>query len=170
VLNVPSPVADEIRELRSFLDPSRAKLAIEISLCGSNGRGIIAPGQPPEAVFAETDKIARRTHPFSARFDSIKRFPDTGIFYYTLTDPAPFEKLHKMFADSKINFLPTNFAYEPHCTIKLSSKFHYTEEQIIARLYPPQEEFVIDTISIYSLNLDKNIPRLLHRVNLQETS
>ena len=36
VLNVPSPTADEVRGIRSFFDPPRANMAVEISLCGSN--------------------------------------------------------------------------------------------------------------------------------------
>jgi len=166
VLNIPSPVADELRNIRSFFDPPRANLAIEISLCGSNGRGIISPGQDPDMVFTEIDAIAAQTEPFPAKFGCVKRFPDTGIFYYTLEDPEPFKALHSMCVQSKIKFEPTDFPYEPHCTIKLGRHTEYSEEEIIIRLEPPDESFMIDTMSVYSLSKNEQLPRLLHRVNL----
>lgn len=166
VLNIPSPVADELRSIRAFFDPQRAHMAIEISLCGSNGRGTISPGQNPDTVFAEIDAIARKFEPFSARFGHVERFPDTGIFYYTLKNPTPFEKLHSLFVKSSIKFEPTDFPYEPHCTLKLSQHAEYTEKQILKHLHPPKHSFIIDTMSIYSLTQNQQIPKLLHRVNL----
>jgi 2'-5' RNA ligase superfamily len=166
VLNIPSPVAEELRNIRAFLDPPRANMAVEISLCGSNGRGTIFPGQDPDLVFAEIDAIARQTEAFRAKFGHVEHFPDTGIFYYTLKDPEPFEKLHSMFVESSIKFAPTDFSYEPHCTLKLSQHAEYTEKQILKHLRPPKHNFIIDTMSIYSLSQNQQIPRLLHRVNL----
>jgi len=165
VLNVPSPVADELRRIRSFFDPPRANMAVEICLCGSNGRGTIAPGQDPEVVFAELDAIAAKMKAFSAKFGHVERFPDTGIFYYTLENARPFEILHFTIIKSYIKFNPTPFPYEPHCTLKLGEYTEYTEEQMLERLQPPNEDFVIDTMSVYSINQDQQIPRLLHRVN-----
>jgi len=166
VLNIPAPVADQLRNIRSFFDPPRANMAIEISLCGSNGRGTIFPGQNPDMVFSEMDSIARQTEAFSAKFGHVEHFPDTGIFYYTLQDIEPFEKLHSLFVESKIKFESTEFPYEPHCTLKLSKHAEYTEKQIMAHLQPPKQDFIIDTMSIYSLSKNQQIPRLLHRVNL----
>jgi 2'-5' RNA ligase len=169
VLNIPSPVADELRNIRSFFDPPRAHMAIEISLCGSNGRGTISQGQDTDAVFAEIDAIAARTEAFSAKFGHVEHFPDTGIFFYTLKNPEPFEQLHSLFVESNIKFEPTDFPYAPHCTLKLGKHAEYTEKQIMAHLKPPKEDFIIDTLSIYSLSQNQQIPRLLHRVNLGET-
>jgi len=166
VLNIPSPVADELRDIRSFFDPPRAHMAIEISLCGSNGRGTIFPGQDPDMVFKEIDTIAGKTEAFSARFGHVEHFPDTGIFYYTLKNPEPFEKMHSLFVESNIKFAPTDFPYEPHCTLKLSQHAEYTEKQILKHLCPPNHDFIIDTMSIYSLSQNQQLPRLLHRVNL----
>ena len=165
VLNIPSPVADQLRDIRSFFDPPRAHMAIEISLCGSNGCGTIVPGQDPDMVFNELDAIALITEPFSAKFGQVKHFPDTGIFYYTLQDIEPFEKLHNTIIKSKIKFNATNFSYEPHCTLKLAKHAEYTEEQILEHLQPPNQDFIIDTMSVYSLSQDQKHPRLLHRVN-----
>ena len=164
VLNIPSPVADELRRIRSFFDPPRANMAVEISLCGSNGRGTISPGQDPDAVFGELDAIAAKTEAFSAKFGHVERFPDTGIFYYTLEDATPFEKLHLEITKSKIKFNPTPFPYEPHCTLKLAAFAEYTEEQMLERLQPPNQDFIIDTMSVYSLDKNQQ-PKLLHRVN-----
>jgi 2'-5' RNA ligase len=168
VLNIPSPVADELRAIRSFFDPPRAHMAIEISLCGSNGCGTIAPGQDPDIVFAELDSIADRFEPFYAKFGHVEHFPDTGIFYYTLENIEPFEMLHSIIVQSKIKFIKTDFPYEPHCTLKLSKHAEYTEEQMLERLQPPEESFIIDTMSIYSLSKNQLTPRLLHRVNFKK--
>jgi 2'-5' RNA ligase len=165
---VPSPFADKVRAIRSLIDPSRANLAVEISLCGSNGRGIISPGQNSKAVFAEIDAIAKNFKAFKATFGEVKRFPDTGIFYYTLLDPEPFIQLHELFVKSTIKFDPTDFPYEPHCTLKLGQDTEYSEEDIIKKLTPPRQDFTIDTISIYSINPKSKIPKLIHRVNLKK--
>ncbi|MDD5727152.1 MAG: 2'-5' RNA ligase family protein [Victivallales bacterium] len=167
VLNVPSPFADKIRTIRSFIDPSRANLAVEISLCGSNGRGTISPGQDPQKVFAEIDAIAGGFAAFSAAFGEVRRFPDTGIFYYTLRNNEFFTQLHQLFVQSRIEFEPTDFPYEPHCTLKLDPQPDYSLEDIIRHLTPPQESFIIDTLSVYSLDPRQLTPRLLHRVNLK---
>lgn len=166
VLNVPSPFADMVREIRSLIDPSRANMAVEISLCGSNGRGTISPGQDPKAVFAEIDAIAKNFKSFNATFGEVKRFPDTGIFYYTLRNPEPFIQLHELFVKSTIEFDPTDFPYEPHCTLKLERQTEYSEEDIIKKLSPPRQSFIIDTLSIYCINRETQVPRLLHRTNL----
>lgn len=167
VLNIPSPVADQLRNIRSFLDPPRAHMAIEISLCGSNGCGTIIPGQDPDMVFSELDAIAHKTEAFSAKFGHVEHFPDTGIFYYTLKNIEPFKKLHCMILESNIEFNATNFSYAPHCTLKLAEQAEYTEKQILEHLQPPNQDFIIDTMSIYSLSQKQQIPRLLHRVNLE---
>ena len=169
VLNIPSPVADQLRSIRSFFDPPRANMAIEISLCGSNGCGTILSGQDTDMVFAELDAVAAKAEAFSAKFGHVEHFPDTGIFYYTLEDSEPFEKLHSMITESNIKFNDTKFAYEPHCTLKLAKHAEYTEEQILERLQPPNQDFIIDTMSVYSLSQNQQIPRLLHRVNFGET-
>ena len=67
---------------------------------------------------------------------------------------------------SKIKFNDTKFSYEPHCTLKLAKDAEHTEEQMLERLQPPNQDFIIDTMSVYSINKDQQIPRLLHRVNL----
>ena len=166
VLNVPAPIADEVRNIRSFCDPERANGAIEISLCGSNGKGTICAGQDMDDVFSEADRIASMEKPFRTNFSSVERFPDTDIYYYTLENPEPFERLHKMFVASSIKFNPTDYAYEPHCTLKMTPLAGLTEEQILNALCPPDEIFTINTLSIYSLTGEQLTPRLLHRVNL----
>ena len=168
VLNIPSPVADQLRQIRSFFDPPRANMAIEISLCGSNGCGTILPGQDPDMVFTELDAIAGKFEAFGAKFGRVEHFPDTGIFFYTLQNNEPFEELHSLILESKIKFQTTDFPYEPHCTLKLGQHAEYTEKDILKHLEPPKQDFIIDTMSIYSLTQDNQIPRLLRRVNLKK--
>ena len=39
VLNIPSPMAERIRELRAKFDPARSAMAAEITITGSSGTG-----------------------------------------------------------------------------------------------------------------------------------
>ncbi|QSH41294.1 2'-5' RNA ligase family protein [Lentisphaerota bacterium ZTH] len=166
VLNVPSPVADEIRQMRRFFDIDRSHLSIEISLAGSNGLGTIAPNQDPEFVFREIDRIAGLNKPFKAEFGNVEKFPETGIFYYTVINPEPFIDLHNQLIDSAILFNRNPHPYKPHCTLRLAATTEFPEEDIIRRIQPPAEEFMLNTMSVCSLEGPMQEPRLLHRVNL----
>jgi 2'-5' RNA ligase len=166
VLNVPSPVADKIRETRRYFDPARSLLSVEISVAGSNGLGTITPGQDHEMVFAAIDHVAAMCQPFKAEFGRVERFKDTGIYYYMLEDPEPFIKIHHMLHESAVRFEPVNYEYEPHCTLKLGKHLEYSEEEILKKIQPPPEEFIINTLSVYSLVGEDAEPKLLHRINL----
>ena len=165
VANIPSPVAEEIREIRRQFDPVRANMSVEITLAGSGGIGTVLAGQHPEKVFAEIDRIAAAMQPFSAEFSSISRFPDTGICYYIIQPPEPFVKLQRMLAESDIVFNKCPFPYIPHCTLIL----HEDEQEIKLRelrsLPIPDAKFMIDTISVYRLTGEMLEPVLLHRAN-----
>ncbi|MCP3965401.1 MAG: 2'-5' RNA ligase family protein [Lentisphaerae bacterium] len=168
VLNVPSPVADEIRQMRRFLDIDRSHLSIEISLAGSNGLGTISAGQDQDFVFAEVDRIASLTKSFKAEFGIVEKFPDTGIFYYTVINPEPFKKLHNKLIESAIAFNPNPHQYEPHCTLRLAATTQFPEEDILRRIQPPSGEFLLNTMSVCSLEGPMQEPHLMHRVNLKK--
>ncbi|MFA7230719.1 MAG: 2'-5' RNA ligase family protein [Victivallaceae bacterium] len=165
VLNVPSPVADRVKEIRRCFDPDRSHLSVEITLAGSGGLGTVMAGQNPEETFAKLAGIAKSITPFEAEFGHVERFPDTGIYYYTLKQPEHFINVHNMLFASGIKFNPIKYPFTPHCTLKLALKTECSEDDFISRIQPPHETFVINTMSIYSLE-EKDEPKLLHRVNL----
>lgn len=164
VLNVPSPVADRVKEIRRCFDPDRAHMSVEITLAGSGGLGTVMAGQNPEKIFSRLAGIAKLIAPFEAAFGHVERFSETGIYYYTLKEPEHFINVHNMLAASGIKFNSTKYPFTPHCTLKLALKTEFSEEEFISCIQPPHETFVINTMSIYSLE-EKNEPKLLHRVN-----
>ncbi|MHB9138228.1 MAG: 2'-5' RNA ligase family protein [Victivallaceae bacterium] len=170
VVNVPSPVAENIREIRRWFDPERADMSVEITLAGSGGLGTVLSGQSQETVFAEVDRIAAAIQPFSAKLSELSRFPDTGICYYIVRPAEPFVELQRMLAESAIVFNPCPFPFIPHCTLIL----HEDEQELKLRelrgLPIPDAGFMIDTISVYRLNEEMLEPVLLHRANFSMKS
>ncbi len=165
VLNIPAPAADIVKDIRRRFDPDRADYPVEISVSGSNGIGSIIEGQDSVEVFAAIDRIAADLKPFSTSFREIRQFENTGIFYFTMAYPEKFVEIHDMVVSSGIWFTPNRFPYEPHCTICLNNAT-LTESDVAAlcAIKPPQEEFIINTISVYELN-SVDDGQLLHRCN-----
>lgn len=165
VINVPSPAADAVREIRRRFDPARADMSVEITLAGSGGLGTVLEGQAPEAVFAAVDRIAAATEPFTAHFGVINRFPDCGICYYTVLPAEPFIEMQQMLAESPVRFNPCPFPYTPHCTLILHEDEQETRLQTLLRRPRTDTWFKLDTISVYSLKDNMLEPVLLHRAN-----
>jgi 2'-5' RNA ligase len=170
VVNLPSPVADDIREIRRRFDPERADMSAEITLAGSGGLGTVMDGQSPETVFAEVDRIAAKMQPFEAEFSELSRFPATGICYYIVRPAVPFVELQKMLADSAIVFNPCPFTYIPHCTLILHEDEQELKLRELRSLPIPNAKFMIDTVSVYRLNEAMLEPVLLHRANFSMKS
>jgi 2'-5' RNA ligase len=165
VLNVPSPAAEAVREIRRRFDPARADMSVEITLAGSGGLGTVLNGQSPESVFAEIDRIAAAMKPFTAHFGEINRFPDTGICYYAVQPDNPFVEMQQMLAESAIIFNPCPFPYIPHCTLTLYEDKQGLKLRELRRLPRRDSGFIINTISVYSLTDRMLEPVLLHRAN-----
>jgi len=165
VLNVPSPAADIVREIRRRFDPARADMSVEITLAGSGGLGTVLEGQSPEAVFAAVDRIAAATEPFTAHFGAINRFPDCGICYYTVLPAEPFIEIQQMLAESPVRFACCPFPYTPHCTLILYEDEQELKLRELRRLPRTDTGFMLDTISVYSLTDGMLEPVLLHRAN-----
>jgi len=165
VLHVPSPAADMVTGMRRRFDPVRADMAVEISVTGSCGVGSIAPGQDPEMIFNEVDRVAAEIEPFEASFLRICRFRNTGIYYFSLSDHERFENLHRRLAESQVKFLPNPWPYEPHCTLKLRGNMTDEEENELLTIELPQNRFLINTLSVYELDTPLT-PQLRHRHGL----
>jgi len=165
VLNVPSPAAEVIREIRRQFDPARADMSVEITLAGSGGLGTVLEGQSPETVFAAIDRIAAATEPFTVHFGEITRFADSGACYYTVLPAEPFIEMQEMLAESPIRFSPCPFPYIPHCTLILYEDERELKLRELRSLPRPDAGFMLDTISVYSLTDGMLEPVLLHRAN-----
>lgn len=165
VLNVPSPAADAVREIRRQFEPARADMSVEITLAGSGGLGTVLEGQSPETVFAAVDRIAAATEPFTAYFGEINRFSDSGICYYTVQPIEPFVEIQQMLAESPVLFTPCSFPYTPHCTLILYEDEQDLRLQELQRRPRLNTGFILDTISVYSLTDNMLEPVLLHRAN-----
>ena len=163
VINVPSPAADAVREIRRRFDSARADMSVEITLAGSGGLGTVMEGQSPATVFAAVDRIAAATEPFAAHFGAINRFPDCGISYYAVQPVEPFVEIQQMLAESPIRFSPCHFPYTPHCTLILHEDERELKLQELLSLPRTDAGFMLDTISVYTLTDNMLEPVLLHR-------
>jgi 2'-5' RNA ligase len=150
-LNLPSPVAELILSIRRANgDAFRAALPAEITVAGSGGLGVVAPGQDPRAVFAALDRVAAATHPIAATFGPVIRFPNTDIFVLTLSDERPFRALQERLAASGIQFAHSPFPFTPHCTLRSHAPVSTAEASSLLSLRIT-EPFVLDTLTAYAL-------------------
>ena len=140
-------------------------MPVEITITGSSGLGHLVPGQSMEIVASEIDRIAAHFAPFSASFDKVERFPDTEIYYLTLSDPAPFRNIHEAFAGSAIGFRECPYPFQPHCTLKLRSTPSDSELLELLFLDTPKEPFSLSALSLYALPDIRTCERL-HTVRL----
>ena len=151
-LDLPNPVADQVLGIRrTHGDAFRAALPAEITVAGSGGLGVVAPGQDPHAVFAALDRVAAVTPPIAATFGPVIRFPQTDIFVLTLVDETPFRVLQQRLAASGIRFRPSPFPFTPHCTLRSHSPVSQAEACGLLSLRIT-ERFVLDTLSVYALD------------------
>lgn len=164
VVNVPSPVAELIKDIRRRFDPQRSEDVVEISLSGSCGLGFIIPGQKPETVFAILDRLAAGLRPFPVRFNAVRRFDHSHIYYLAPKNPEPFISIHQLLRHSGIQFAENPFPYHPHCTLTLFRQPSPDETRKLLAVKPPHQEFTVNTLSVYELNAPDD-GQLLHRCN-----
>jgi len=165
VLDVPEPVAGQVRDIRRIYDPSRAELSVEVSLSGSCGTGAIAAGQNCDEIFSLIDRFAASLAPFMSGFDEVKGFRHTGIYYLTMTNPDKFIDLHRRLVATGIRFGPNPWPFEPHCTLTLRTAMPDEMAQQLLHTKPPEERFLLNTLSVYQLPT-LNTPQLVHQVAL----
>lgn len=151
VADIPSPMAEKIRNIRGVYDPKRVLLPVEITLTGSSGIGSIAPGEDVESVLETMQKVAAGFSPFTAKFHKLERFPSTAIYFFSLENETPFRRLHEALRDSGIKFLSNPFPFRPHCTVSLRVETEETELLDLIFQDVPREEFSIECLSCYTL-------------------
>lgn len=152
VLEIPSPAAEKIQLIRSWFDTERAEMPVEITVAGSSGLGTIAESEDPQKVFSLLTQTAARLKPFRTSLGRVERFPDSETFYFTLSSPEKFIEIHGLIASSGIKFNATPYpVYKPHCTLKLFSESSEQEIRDLLNMAPLNSDFLIDTLSVYSL-------------------
>ncbi|MFC7063463.1 2'-5' RNA ligase family protein [Halobacillus seohaensis] len=167
VLDLPKKISEKIKRIRKDYHYPDV-LPVEITLTGSSGIGVFQPGQKPNDVFEEVNKIADQIPAVMVSFSHVMNFPGTNIFFFTLKNEEPLRDIHQEFKNSRIKFKDSPFPYKPHCTLCNLTTISEKEKQELLNLDFP-EEFTLDTLSVYSLqdriNEDVKV-NVLHRVNL----
>ena len=170
VLDIPSPMAEKIRELRKKFDPERSMLPAEITLTGSCGTGLISQGESLKNITCHLEKAAKKLRPFQVSFDGVDRFPGTDIYFLTLKDSPELLRTQKIISECGIRFDPTPYPYHPHCTLSLR-KPPEDEQKLFDLLFLdiPSEPFTLDMISVYELH-EKNSCDLLYKLPLSDSA
>jgi len=152
VAEIPEPVRSQVQALRDSLNTLTARLPVEITLAGSSGVGPIPAGTDLSLVKRHLDWTLSDIPPFRARFTAIRKFPNTSVFYLEPFDRSPFDHLHHKLCISAIPFLEIRWPYNPHCTLRGGERLSADAEfELVSRSFP-QEEFWINTVSVYQLD------------------
>jgi 2'-5' RNA ligase len=151
VVEIPEPVRSQVQALRDSLNTLTAKLPVEITLAGSSGVGPIPAGTDLSFIKRHLDRTLSDISPFRARFSAIRAFPNTSIFYLEPFDRSPFDHLHQKLRNSGIPFSENQWPYNPHCTLRGGERLSADAASELTSRSFPQEEFWINTVSVYHL-------------------
>ena len=166
VLDVPpSEWTEHILSVRRRLDAWRAALPVEVTITGSAGVGTFHEDQDQEAAFRIVDILASEVAPIKTKFLAIKRFANSGVFYFEPADSQPFINLQNRIMATGLKFKPSSLSYIPHCTI-VNLKNNQSDE-VVSEIYgipSCEEEVKLDVLSFYSINQSGS--HLLHRTKL----
>jgi 2'-5' RNA ligase len=146
VLDVPEPQASAVMSVRqAHRDLFRAALPVEITLSDS-----IHPEQDPSEAFDALGTVAAETTPFQTSFLAPLRFPDSDTFVMRLGDDEPFVELRQRIINTGIAFVPSEYEFVPHCTLRTRSPVGDEEaRQLLATEIPG--EMTLSTLSVYTL-------------------
>ena len=153
VAEIPDPVRSEIQALRDELGTPTARLPVEITLFGSSGVGPIPVGASVESIIHEIESVFSSVSPWEAAFDEVRVFPNTSIAYLAPVDRSPFDLIHNLLRDSALPRSSNQFPYNPHCTLRSGAATAGELSKILSRDFPTSS-FLIDTISVYDLDVE----------------
>jgi 2'-5' RNA ligase len=165
VLDVPpSKWTEHILSVRCRLDAWRAELPVEVTITGSAGVGTFHEEQNQESAFRIIDALALEIAPIKTKFLSIKRFPNSSVFYFEPADSQPFINFQNRIAATGLKFKPTSLSYIPHCTI--ANLRNNSSDEAVNEIYsiPASEKVLLEVLSFYAIN--QLGCRLLHRAKL----
>ncbi|HZM02405.1 MAG TPA: 2'-5' RNA ligase family protein [Candidatus Saccharimonadales bacterium] len=152
VAEIPEPVRSQVQALRDSLNTLTAKLPVEITLAGSSGVGPVPAGADLSLIERHLDRTLLDISPFRVRISAIRAFPNTAIFFLEPLDRSPFDHLHQKLRTSGIPFSEIQWPYNPHCTLRGGEPLSADAASELASRSFPQEEFWINTVSVYQLN------------------
>jgi 2'-5' RNA ligase len=151
VLEIPSPVGGAIQSIRDSLATSASRLPVEITVAGSSGTGPIPAGTDKSETENHLKSALISLKPFRMRFQEVRRFPNTNIFYLAPLERQPFDRVHETLKASGIAFGPSSWPYNPHCTLRGGPMNGHAPEDVF-NLSFPKEDLEIDTLSIYEFD------------------
>lgn len=152
VLDLPAPIAEAVTLIRDRYDPLIASLPVEITLAGSSGVDVIAPGQNQEEVLEILEKVGRRHLPIRTSFVGISRFSGTQVFWLRPEDAKPFQVLQNELIAKGIRFEESPFPYTPHCTLSSKTGMSAARERALTREAFPIRPFTLSRLSLYQLH------------------
>lgn len=165
VLDVPhSEWTEHILSVRRRFDAWRAALPVEVTITGSAGVGIFHDEQNQEAAFRAVDAIASEVAPITTKFLYIKRFANSGVFYFEPTDSQPLINFQNRIIATGLKFKPNSLKYIPHCTI--ANLKDNPSDEAISEIHsiPSSGEITLEVLSFYTIN--QSGCHLLHRTKL----
>jgi 2'-5' RNA ligase len=166
VAEIPEPVRSGIQALRDSFPTPTALLPVEITLLGSSGIGPVPAGTPIGLIEDQIDSLFSTVAPWEVSFSGIRIFPHTSIAYLAPADRRPFDDLHGMLRDSCIPHSVSPFPYNPHCTVRSGNATPQELSRVLGHAFPTKS-FMIDTISVYDLNLESIHCDLIYQKQLK---
>ena len=109
-----------VKSMRKQFNPETVAWPVDITIAGSSGLGTIKEGQAISEVIGCLGLVINKHHFTTVNFESINRFPKTGI-YYLAPQRERFDALHRAVADSGVLFNENQWVYNPHCTLRAGS-------------------------------------------------
>jgi hypothetical protein len=151
VVDMPPEIERHVRDIRRRYESARQFLPVEITVAGSSGVGVFAPDQDAAAALEILSGIASSTGAFPIEFAEVRRFPDSGVFYFGIKDTARLERLHERLVHSALAFKPSPYPFSPHLTIDTFEPVSpELERELLALPVPPRRHF-LESLSVYSL-------------------
>ena len=92
--------------------------------------------------------------------------PNTTIFFLDIEPDERIKYLQQRLIDSDIEFEPSPFPFEPHCTIKLRGATYIKDVRNMLSFKYQSAIVTLNTLSVYNHEEAILNPRLLHRANL----
>ena len=87
-------------------------------MAGSSGIGPIPVGTDKHETEAALKAAPVGLGPFRVRFQEVRRFANTDIFYLAPQEREPFDRIHEKLKASGIPFGANPWPYNPHCTLR----------------------------------------------------
>ena len=151
------PWMDPVKLLRARHDPARLAFPIEITVVGSSGLGWFSGAQTQSELEQRVARVARDFQPFTFRFGSVERFPESAVYYLAPLNEHPFHEFQRRLARSGLLFEPTPYEYVPHCTIAILPEDAGEETHAAVGACPISSQ-VMEVTSVSFWSVDPALP------------